>query len=501
VTSAGQPGAPDPAGQPRPSASSVATTGSRGALSVVAFTGTLNVVQLVSSLVLARELAPEQYGAFAVGATIVGFGRFLGDGGAGNAVIQQPGPADVGRDELGRALWLQTAIGLLAAGLLIVAAPWIRSAFDAPRETIVVIVVLALAMLIEVPSVVPKVRLRRQQRYQRIQLAATAAFAALYAVQIGGLLAGYELWALVAGQVAFSIVWTVVTLGLGGGLVRPVYRGALSLARRGLPYQGAFIVQALFAVCSVAVVATQLTTAELGLYTWCTVLATPLISLAHNLHGVAFPALSRLHEYHADRHAEAVAMIARLQFLFVSAAVGLLCGLTVPLIRYVFDEKWLGATDAARAALLGVLPLILAALLAASLESSGRPQLRLRAMAVSTAVGVVVALPMAAALGTTGAAVAIFLLVPLLDALLLLRMAQIDVRRACLNAVVVGSAAFVLATVLSRDVTGLSSLLLAGGAAGLLTLVLLPLVDWRSLRTGWSLVRGRSDPATVSARA
>ena len=474
----------------QPTATEVATRGGRGALSVVVFTATLNVVQLISSLVLARELAPEQYGAFAVGATIIGFGRFLGDGGAGSAVIQQPGSREVDRQDLGRVLLLQCSIGVAAAVVLVLVAPLVRTAFDTPAETVGVMVALAFAMVLETPTVVPRVRLMRRQEYQRLQVMTAVAYFALYAVQIGGLLLGYGLWALVAGQVAYSGVLLVIMLGWGGGLVRPVSRGALALARRGLPYQGALVVQALFSICSIGVVGTQLTTSELGLWTWCTVLATPLIALAHALHGVTFPAFSRLHEHHRSKHAEALAMVARLQFLFVSAVVGVLCGLTVPMVRYLFDEQWLGAVDAVRAALLGVLPLILAALLAAGVESSGRPHLRLQAMTGSTIAGVVLALPLSAAYGTTGAATAIYLLVPLFDMLLLLRVAQVPVRRAFVDAVLVGAGSFVPAFLLAQRVDGLGSLVLVSAVTGVVGLALMPLVDSGSLRVGWSVVRG-----------
>ena len=490
----GKPPAPEVALGPiavePPSAVSLATRGGRGALSVLVFSGFLNVVQLASSLVLARQLAPEQYGSFAVGATIVGFGRFLGDGGAGAAVIQQPGERNVSQRDLGRVLLLQTTIGIAAAALLIPAAPLIQTAFQTPPETVLVMILLAVAMVIEVPAVVPKVRMRRAQQYQRLQSLAAVSYLALYVVQIGGMLLGFGLWALVAGQIVYSVVYLLVMVTWGGGLVRPVLQGSLALARRGLPYQGAFAVQALFSICSIAVVGTQLSTSELGLWTWCTVLATPLIGLAQALHGVTFPAFSRLHEHHRGKHAEALAMVARLQLLFVSAVVGALCGLTVPIVRYLFDEKWLGAVDAVRAALLGVLPLILAALLAAGVESSGRPQVRLHAMVGSTSMGVLLAFPLTKYYDTTGAAVSIYFLVPLFDALLLLRVAHVRVRRACLDALLVGVATFALATVLAEHVDGLDALLLVCGVTGAAGLLLMPLVDWRSIRAGWSVVRG-----------
>lgn len=466
---------------------------SRGAASVLLSSGIINIVQLASSLVLARALSPQEYGAFAVAATVVGFGRFLGDCGAGSAVIQQRGRSEPDRAELGRAFVLQAGVGAVAAIGLVLAAPAIRGLFDAPAETTTIITVLALTLVLEAPAVVPKVRLNRAQRYQRLQIVALVSALALYAVQIGGLLAGFGLYALVAGQVVTSLVSTGLLLGFGGGVVRPVLRGAVDLARRGLPYQGALTIQALFAIASVGVVGTQLTTAELGLWTWCTVLATPLLALAANLQNIAFPALSRLHEHHVERHTEAVAMVARLQLLAVSAVVGVLCGLTVPLVDDLFDERWLGAVGASRAALLGVLPFLLAALLAATVQSTGHPELRLRAMGISTATGVVSAVPLAAAFGTTGAAVAIYLLVPLVDAVLLARWVGIGLCRAYVNAVVVGGGSFLVAAAVAPRIDGLPSLLMIGAAVGLVGVALVPLTDRRALRVGWGALRGTAD--------
>ena len=494
VTPTSAPPTTPPAPPPTPtSARALGQRAGRGALSVVVTSGLVNVMQLASSLVLARALVPEEYGAFAVAATVVGFGRFLGDCGAGSAVIQQPGSAEPDRRELGRALWLQLAVAVVAATALILAAPAIRAAFEAPPQTSTIVRFMALTLLLEAPAVVAKVRLNRAQEYQRLQVVSLASYVALYCVQIGGLLAGFGLASLVAGQLLFSVVSTALLLGLGGGVVRPQPRGAVALARRGLPYQGALTVQAMFAIASVGVVGTQLSTAELGLWTWCTVLATPLLALAMNLQNLAFPALARLHEHHSAQHRAAVSLAARLQLLPVAVVVGTLCGLTVPVVQHVFDPRWLGAVDAARAALLAVVPFLLAALLAATAQSMGRPGLRLRAMALSTLVGVVCAVPLAARFGTTGAAVAIFTVVPLVDALLLLLWVRVPVRRAVLGAAAVGVGSFGVATLLAPYADRLVGLVAVGAVTGLVGLALCVALDLPALREGWRTVRARGD--------
>jgi len=453
------------------------------------FSAMTNGLQLVSSLVLARAISPEQYGAFAVGATVVGFARFLGDCGAGSVVIQQPGMEGGSRTQLGQAFTIQLVVAGVAAVLLMLSAPFLRAAFDAPPETTWIVIVLAVTLLLEAPAVVPRVRLRREQKFQRLQVLGVVPVLGLYGTQISGLLLGYGIAALVAAQVVVSLLLSVsLTLG-GGGLVRPVLRGSWSLARRGMAYQGTLVVQSLFSITSLAVVGTQLDTAELGLWTWCTVLATPLISLAQNLHGVVFPSLSRLNEHHSGRHDEAVQTVARLQFLFVSVAVGLLCGLAVPTVRLVFDPVWLEGTGAARAALLGVLPLVLATLVAAALESRGRADLRLRSMLISSVVGVSAMVVLADRFGATGAAIGSYLLVPLVDVAILLRWTRVDLRRAVLNAIVLTGATFGVAFMLAAHVTDLGGLLEAAVVAGVVGVVLMPVVDRRSLQRAWRVLR------------
>lgn len=479
--------APTPSGPG--SAAHVAKAASKGVVSLVVFSAFINGVQLVSSLVLARAISPTQYGAFAVGATVVGFARFLGDCGAGSVLIQQPGREGGSRTQLGQAFTIQLVVAGVAAVLLILAAPFLRAAFHAPPETTWIVVVLAVTLLLEAPVVVPRVRLRREQRYQRLQVLSIVPALALYATQISGLLLGYGIAALVAAQVVVSVVSSVTLTVGGGGPVRPVRRGSWGLARRGMAYQGTLVVQSLFSIASLAVVGTQLDTAQLGLWTWCTVLATPLISIAQNMHGVVFPSLSRLNEDHGGRHNEAVETVARLQFLFVSVAVGLLCGLALPVIRLVFDPRWLAGTGAARAALLGVLPLVLATLVAAALESRGRADLRLRSMVISCVVGVLALVVLADRFGATGAAVGSYLLVPLVDVAILLRWTRVDLRRAVLNLVVLTGGTFAVAFVLAARVTDLGGLLGAAVAAGVFGVVLMPVVDRPSLRRAWRVLR------------
>lgn len=484
-------------GQAAATGTSAAALGRRagqGVVGVVLTTGMTNVLQLASSLLIARALAPSEYGAFAVAATVVGFGRFLGDGGAGSAVIQRPGPdTDLDRD-LGRALAVQGTLCLVLATLLAATAPLIRAAFDAPPETTWIVIALAGTLLLSAPTVVPEVRLRRQQRYQRRQALNALSLLTIYLTQIGGLLAGLGVGALVLAHVVGSLVTTTIFLLYGGGLVRPVWTGALRLARSGWAYQGSLVVQSVFSLLGIVVVGSQLPIDELGLVSWCTILATPLIALGINLHTVTFPALSRLHEHHPERHAGGVSLVARTQLLCVSAVVGVLGGLATPLIAIVFDEKWLAATTAARWALLGVLPLLLAALLGAAVESTGRPQLRLRSMAGSCLVGLVVALPLAAVHGPSGAAFALYLLVPLVDAVCLAVVARVALGRAVLDAVVVGGVTGAAAAWAARSVDAGPELLLAVAGLGVLTLVLLPLVDLDSLRRGWRLVRPAPEP-------
>ena len=295
----GEAGPPDEgeAGTGAVSAAALGTSAARGAAFLSARSVLIQLVQVVSSVLLARELVPELYGAFALGATLVGFGRIVGDCGAGNAIIQASGDRQLNRPALQAVYFLQLAVFLGAALILAVSAPGLRNLFDGPPETVPIVYVMALALLIEAPAVVPRLRLMRDLKFKQLASISVVASLSLYTAQILGLVFGFGVWALVIGQVVMSVVSTGLTLAVGGGTPRPSPRGSLHPLPQRHRLPGHVDRHGLPTLPSVAIVGAIGGADVLGLWTWSTVLVTPLVTMVQNVHEIAFPTLARLHEH------------------------------------------------------------------------------------------------------------------------------------------------------------------------------------------------------------
>jgi O-antigen/teichoic acid export membrane protein len=116
----------------------------RGAVLVVAMRWTDRLIGLVSTLILARLLLPEDFGIVAMASIVVGLIDTLLDLGVGSALVQNK---HAGREEFDTAWTFRLLQAAFAALLIWLAAPFAAEYFRDPR-VIDVIKVMALAVLI-----------------------------------------------------------------------------------------------------------------------------------------------------------------------------------------------------------------------------------------------------------------------------------------------------------------------------------------------------------------
>jgi O-antigen/teichoic acid export membrane protein len=482
-----QPRSPLPAPAPFEDPTVVASAGNigrRAARGGVAYAGrtiTIQLLQIVSSLLIARRLAPSAYGAIAVGTTVVALARWLGDFGAANVVIQTPGIDVRDRSILGSAFFLQLASAVLATLAFVAIAPALTDLFHGPSATILVIDITAMTLIIDAFAAVPKIRLTRAMRYERIGAIRLISVGVQYAVQIGLLVGGAGLWSIVAAGVVQSFVETGLMLAYGGGTVRPRPRGLGQLARPGIAYQVSGMLIAVTDIAAVAIFGRMKGATSLGLLTWSTVLATPLIKLSQELALVGFPAFSRLDEHHRDSRRRAGDLLVRMLMLGLAAGAGILVGFAEPLVRLVFDPKWLDALPAVRLALVGAVPTALALMLGMVVESSGQPRQRMWVKVIAASVGLAALVPLGARWGVAGGAVAIYLLLPTVEAALITRRASTPLRRGLVNGLLVGGFAWIVSVLLADHAGSIPALVGLGAVAGVAAALSTLVVDRRAV--------------------
>lgn len=160
--------------------------------------------QLLGNVVLARVLAPEDFGLMAMAIVMTTLAAILRDSGTGSAVIQR---SSTSPQLLATVFWINVSIGLLMGVAMLIAAPYVAALFREPRLTPVV-QWLAISLPISGLAIVQQALLQRQNRFR--QLARIEIVSAISGVSVAILMAlqGYGVYSLV-GQ---SLAWALVSL-------------------------------------------------------------------------------------------------------------------------------------------------------------------------------------------------------------------------------------------------------------------------------------------------
>jgi lipopolysaccharide exporter len=153
------------------------------------------LLQVSAQVVLARLLGPEQFGIFAIGATVISFSAFLSDIGLAYGLIQK---AEVTARDVRFVFTWQVIMGALVTGMVWWGAGPIAAFFGEPRALPIIEVLSALCMLNALAA--PSLNLlKRQLDFKQIQIAQLISYAAGYIlVGIPLAVAGQQVWALVA---------------------------------------------------------------------------------------------------------------------------------------------------------------------------------------------------------------------------------------------------------------------------------------------------------------
>lgn len=250
---------------------------------------------VVSTLVLARLLAPEDFGLFAVGMLVINYADRVKDLGVSAALVYRREPWHV-LAGTGLSLALLSS-GLLALGTFLLAP--LAADFFGDDEARDLIRVLAVALLLTALSVVPDSQMRRALDFRRRMIPETAVAVVKGVVSVGLAVAGVGVWSLVWGQVAGVLAQMVLYWWLSDWSPRLGWDPVI--ARKLLAYGVPMSVIAVFAMVQenldYLVIGRRLGTEQLGYYTMAfripelTVLAVCLVASQ-----VLFPILSRLQD-------------------------------------------------------------------------------------------------------------------------------------------------------------------------------------------------------------
>lgn len=308
------------------------------AWAVLGYGGT-QALSLVTMLVLARMLVPEDFGVVALSLAILAVAQIVQESGLGAALIVYRG--DVRRAAACVAAFSPAvALGLYA--VFFVAAPHAATFFRQPDLT-AVLRVMALALVLRGLAIMPLALLERGMRFRPITTIEISAGVAQAATAIALALAGVGLWSLVFGQLAAGL--TVAVLAWTFSPERPspleAERATLfELTRFGRHVGLANLVNYGNANAAGIVIGRVVGATALGYYTIAARVASlPTSTIGNILGRGVFAAMASVHEEPERVRRIWLENLQRLALLSVPAAIGLAL-IADPVVHTLFGEQW-----------------------------------------------------------------------------------------------------------------------------------------------------------------
>jgi O-antigen/teichoic acid export membrane protein len=195
--------------------------------------GVLQLLAFATTLLVARILAPADYGVMALAGFWTGIAGMLAEMGLGSAIIQF---RDLDRREIDTCFWITMTLAIACCAALFLGARSIAQWFAVPRLADV-LPVLALVLPLTACRVVSDSLLRKRLALDRISQAEIISGVVTLPVTLGCAVAGLGVWALVIGSLVNPAVRTVATLAfapwypglrLGGQRMKDVVRFSLA---------------------------------------------------------------------------------------------------------------------------------------------------------------------------------------------------------------------------------------------------------------------------------
>jgi polysaccharide transporter, PST family len=301
------------------------------------------LIQIVSTVTLARLLTPEEYGAVAMVLAVTVFAGLFRDLGLSASTIQR---AQLSHAQLSTLFWLNVAAGTALTGLVAAAAPLVAWFYGRPELTAVTLA-LSVTFVIGSFGTQPGALLSRQLRFGRRAAATLAGAVVTFLTSLTLAWQGFSYWALVVGTIAGGLTTTVLLNLLCGwrpGL--PSRRaGIRPMVQYGLNLTGFDLANYFSRNLDNILIGRFAGADALGLYSRAyALLMFPISNLRAPVGAVAFPALSRLQDQPADfRHyyRTVVFMLAAISM----PVVALVFVLSDVLILVALGPRWVAAAE------------------------------------------------------------------------------------------------------------------------------------------------------------
>jgi len=314
----------------------------RGGAATFAGQGAKFILNLGSTMVLARILTPQDFGLIAMVTAVTAFIMIFRDLGLSMATVQR---AEINHGQISTLFWINVALSAALMLVTLVLSPAVAWFYEDPR-LVAVTAALSIAFLFGGLTVQHQALLRRQMRLSAVATIDVVSMAAGILTALLCAWAGMGYWALVWMQIATAVanaagVWIASDWRPGW----PVRRsGVRSMLAFGGNLTGFGIVNYFARNFDNVLIGRFCGAQSLGLYSRAySLLLFPIGQITAPMTAVAVPALSRLQsepERYRRFYLKAIKLIAYVSMPLV-AAMGVL---STEIVRLVLGKEWLDAS-------------------------------------------------------------------------------------------------------------------------------------------------------------
>jgi len=299
------------------------------------------VSQLLSVTILARLLAPADYGLLAIATVFTNFASLFRDLGTGSAIIQR---SELTHSTKNSIFWLNMALGLLIFAVLSGMAGFVADFYAEPR-LVVLLALLAITFPVNCSSIVHQSLLERASEFKTVAGIEGLSVALALVCAIGAALLDFGVYSLVVQTMVAALVQSALLWMRSGW--RPAGRPKLADLRDLLGYSGNIslfqFVNYFARNADSFIIGKVLGAASLGLYNIAyRLMLFPVQNMSYVLARAIFPLMVKVRGEHGSMAPIYMQSVGAIAFVTAPIMTSLLI-LRDPTINMIFGLKWMGA--------------------------------------------------------------------------------------------------------------------------------------------------------------
>lgn len=171
----------------------------------------VTLCQLATLVILARFLAPEDFGLMAILMVVLGFCQVFMDAGISFAIIQK---IKISHTQLSSLYWLNIAAGIVLCGVVYLLAPFIAGFFERPDMSAMIRLLSLVFIIISIGNQY-RILCQKELQFSRLAIAETAAAFGSLIVAVLSAIAGYGVYSLIFGMMTQATLSSLIFLFIG----------------------------------------------------------------------------------------------------------------------------------------------------------------------------------------------------------------------------------------------------------------------------------------------